>query len=123
MIERLWSLVRPFRGTDVRRMVGWISLAVALPRLPGWPGPSIVYPLQLLPQATFGLMLLAVGIGLLATGNRWRLHWTGRLLAVLGFSAWVTLAAATTSVTSLLIDAVIAWALLGEIVTQRGNDV
>ena len=123
MIERLWSLVRPFRGSEVRRMVGWISLAVALPWLPCWPGPSIVYPLQLLSQATFGLMLLAVGIGLLATGNRWRLHWTGRLLLVLGFSAWVTLAAATTSVTSLLIDAVIAWALLGEIVTQRGNDV
>lgn len=122
MIERLWTQVRPFRGSDVRRLVAWISLAVALPRLPIWTGPAIVYPLQLLPQAAFGWMLLAVGVGLLATGGRWRLHWWGRLTAVVGFAAWITLAAATTSATSLMIDILIAWALLGEIVTQRGRN-
>lgn len=115
------ELLRPFRGTEVRRLSAFVLLGVALPRLPGWPGAPIVYPLNLLPQEVFGWAALAIGIGLLATGGRWRLRFAGRFVAVLAFVLWVTLAAATTSDTSMIIDAMFAYAMFGEIVTQRGD--
>lgn len=43
----------------------------------------------------------------------------GRLVAVLAFVFWVTMAVATTSATSLFIDAMFAYAMFGEIVTQQ----
>lgn len=121
MTAKIISLLRPFRGTEVRRLSAFVLLGVALPRLPGWPGAPIVYPLNLLPQEVFGWAALAIGIGLLATGNRWRLRFAGRLVAVLAFVFWVTMAVATTSTTSMFIDAMFAYAMFGEIVTQRGD--
>ena len=110
------ELLRPFRGVDVRRLTGWVLMGVALPRLPFWPGPAVVYPLNLLPQETFGWAALVISLALLATGNRWQLRFAGRLVAVLAFVFWVTMAGATTSTTSMFIDA-----MFGEIVTQRGD--
>lgn len=116
MRARVWSVLRPFRGPDVRRLVAFLTLAVALPRLPGWPGPAIVYPLHLLPQEAFGWLTLIAGVLLMATlgEQRWRLR--GRLVALFAFAVWATLAAATTSTTSLMIDLLIMYALLGEII-------
>lgn len=112
--------LRPPRGRDVRRLVAMLTLAVALPRLPGWPGPVVVYPLRLLPPEVFGYLTLVVGLTLWLTAcNRWRLRPAGRLAAVLAFATWLTLAAATTSATSVMVDLVIAYALLGEIVGQE----
>jgi len=116
---RLIELLRPPRGVDVRRMTGFVLLGVALPRLPFWFGPSVVYPLNLLPQEVFGWLTLALALGLLATLGRWRLRLVGRTVALLAFVMWVTLAVATTSVTSMFLDGVFAWAMFGEIVTQR----
>lgn len=55
----------------------------------------------------------------LATCGAWRLRFIGRLVAVLAFVFWVTMAVATTSATSLFIDAMFAYAMFGEIVTQQ----
>lgn len=116
----LTCMLRPPRGCDVRRLVALLTLAVAVPRLPFWPGPPVVYPLRLLPQEVFGWLTLFIGLTLLLTAcNRWRLHPVGRLIAVLGFATWLTLAAATTSVTSMIVDVAIAYALLGEILSLR----
>lgn len=119
MKAKLIALLRPPRGVDVRRLTAFVLLGVALPRLPFWPGPSIVYPLQLLPQAAFGWLTLAIGVALLVTLGRWRLRFAGRAVAVLAFALWVTLAAATTSITSMILDIMFAYAMFGEIVTQR----
>lgn len=121
MTAKIISLLRPFRGTEVRRLSAFVLLGVALPRLPGWPGAPIVYPLNLLPQEVFGWAALVISLALLATGNRWRLRFIGRLVAVLAFVFWVTMAVATTSTTSMFIDAMFAYAMFGEIVTQRGD--
>lgn len=120
MIRQVRCWLRPPRGDDVRRLLALLTLAVALPRLPIWPGPAIVYPLRLLPQEAFGWLTLVVGIALLLTScNGQRLQLPGRLTSVLAFATWLTLAAATSSATSLLVDLAIAYALLGEIVGQE----
>lgn len=116
MKAKAWHLLRPFRGPDVRRLVACLTLAVALPRLPGWPGPTIVYPLQFLPQEAFGWLTLVAGLLLLATLGKYRWRLRGRLAALFAFAVWATLAAATTSATSLLVDLIIMYALLGEII-------
>lgn len=122
MIQRAICCLRAPRGRDVRRLVALLTFAVALPRLPFWPGSAVVYPLRWLPQEVFGWLTLAVGLALLATAcNRWRLRPAGRLAAVFGFVTWVTLAAATTSATSVLVDLAVAYALLGEIVGQEDH--
>lgn len=116
MKAKAWHLLRAFRGPDVRRLVACLTLAVALPRLPGWPGPTIVYPLQFLPQEAFGWLTLVAGLLLLATLGKYRWRLRGRLAALFAFAVWATLAAATTSATSLLVDLIIMYALLGEII-------
>jgi hypothetical protein len=111
------------RGCDVRRLVAWMTLAVALPRLPGFPGGApTVYPLGLLPQETFGWLFLAAAVGLLLTGGRWRNRVRGRMAALLAFLAWSVILAATTSWTSRLLDATVMWALLGEIIAGQEDE-
>lgn len=121
MCERLVWLLRPFRGINVRRMTAFILLAVAIPRLPFWPGPPVVYPLGLLSSDAFGWLTLLNAIALFATGGRWRLHWVGRVAALGAFATWVLLAFATTSWTSRLIDIILVWAMWGEITAQEGR--
>lgn len=120
MIARLRGLLHPPSGRDVRRLVAFLTLAVALPRLPGWPGPATVYPLRLLPQEWFGWLTLLAGLLLLAT-LRWRLRVRGRLAALFALAVWATLAAATTSATSMMIDLLIMYALLGEILARHNE--
>lgn len=124
MIARLRRWLRPFCGEEIKRLVAAITLAVALPRLPFWPGPHIVYPLHLLPQEVFGWAALVSSLLLLATTERYRLRFVGRMSAVLAFAFWVTLAFATTSATSMMLDALFAYALFGEIIAQekRGDE-
>lgn len=99
----------------VRLVIAGIILAVAIPRLPfvsGWPYAQ----LGLLDAATYAYGLLPISIALGVTAYRGRLHVVGRLIAVLSFSAMVTLAFATTSVTSMLIDIWLAVMLFVEII-------
>ena len=115
MKANLINLLRPFQGADVRRLTAWALLTVALPRLPFWPGPSTVYQLTILSAEVFGWLSLAVAIGLLATIGCCRTRISGRVVAMLAFVLWVTLAAATTSVTSIILNLAFAYAMLGEI--------
>lgn len=111
----------PPRGNDVRRLVAWITLAVAIPRLPFVPSSPVVYPLGILPQATFGWLCLVVGVALWATCGRWRLRARGRIVALLALLLWSVLAAATSSRTSLLIDIIIMYAMIGEIMAGHNE--
>ncbi len=123
MKANLARWLRPPRGCDVRRLVAWLTLSVALPRLPLF-GPSAtmtVYPLGILPQETFGWIFLTAGLVLLATGGRWRLRMRGRLAALAALVAWSVLAAATSSATSRLLDLAIMYALVGEIIAGRDD--
>jgi len=123
MADNLRWLFRPFRGTDVRRLAAAILFAVAIPRLPFWPGPPVVYPLNLLSGEAFGWLALVNAVALVLTARSWRFGWTGRTVALVAFVTWVLLAFATTSWTSRLIDITLAYAMLGEITAQRGRDV
>ena len=118
---RLRRYYRPFRGVDVRRLTAAVLLGVALPRLPFWPGPSVVYPLRILPQEVFGWLALGIAVALVLTLTH-RYHWSGRIVAVLAFVTWITLAFATTSVTSMILDLTFAYAMFGEITAQRNHD-
>ena len=115
MKANLLNLLRPFHGADVRRLSAVVLIAVALPRLPFWPGASTVYVLDFLPETVFGVLSMAVAIGLLATMGCCRTRVIGRVVAMLAFVLWVTLAAATTSVTSIMLNLAFAYAMLGEI--------
>ena len=115
MRDNIIALLRPFQGADVRRLTAWTLIAVALPRLPFWPGPSTVYQLTILPAEAFGWLALGLAIGLLVTARRHRTHLAGRLVAMLAFVLWVLLAAATTSFTSMMLNLGFAYAMLGEI--------
>ena len=117
--SELLDALRPFRGRDVRRLAAWALIAVALPRLPFWPGPSTVYMLTILPEVVFGWLTLAVAIGLLATTGCCRTPIGGRVVALLAVGLWVTLAAATTSVTSIILNLAFAYAMLGEILADH----
>lgn len=124
MRARIWQALRPMRGQDVRRLAAWLTLAVAIPRLPIFPlaVSMTVYPLGILPQETFGWMFVMAALALLITGGRWRHRVRGRLAALLALLAWSVLAAATTSMTSRLLDLTIMWALLGEITAGRDDE-
>ena len=119
MKANIVALLRPPRGVDVRKLTAFVLLGVAIPRLPFYQGPPVVYPLGLLPGEVFGWMALFVGLGLLMTANKWRLRAVGRFMALLAFVLWITLAAATTSVTSMLLDAIFAYAMFGEIIAYQ----
>lgn len=110
-----WRFLYPPSGKEVRRLVAILTLAVGFPRL------SFVHDLfPFAPQRfgepeMFGVLCTIVGLLLLVTAYKWRLTILGRLVAVLGFVTWITLAAATISATSLLIDLAVALSLLWEI--------
>lgn len=110
----------PPAGVEVRRLIAILTLAVGLPRLPLLQDLFSFATQRLLPPETFGIVCTLTGILLLATaqGDR-RLALIGRLSAAFGFVVWVTLAAATTSTTSFLIDAAVAASLLVETGTLR----
>lgn len=109
----------PPTGAEVRRLVAMITLAVGLPRLPLMAELFSFAPQRFGPPELYGVLLTALGLALLATSYHGRLTWYGRLTAVLAFTAWVTLAAATLSATSLLINLAIAASCLMEVGTLR----
>lgn len=115
MKDDLIGLLRPFRGSDVRRLCGVFTLAVALPRLPLWDIMPPVSILGLLPPSVYGWLFLALGIALLATNGRWRTRMIGRLLAFIALVLWGVLLGGTTSITSMIINLAVMWAMVGEI--------
>ena len=118
---RRWArrYIYPPSGRDVRRLVAALTLAVGLPRLPFAVGGFSFAEQRYIPPSAFGVICTAVGLLLLLTAYHGRLTVPGRMVAALGFVTWVTLAAATTSTTSLLIDLALAASLLIEAGTLR----
>ena len=111
------KIIPPLCGR-VRFVAALITLAVAVPRLPvfdAW----IVAPLGFFVPSVYAYILLPLGLALVVTSYRWRTHWAGRLVAMLSFVAWVTLAFASSSVTSIAIDAIFAGVLFIEILAHH----
>lgn len=122
MTAKLLHALRPFRGDDVRRICALFTLGVAIPRLPIWAGMQpAVNPLRFLPPEAFGWITLALGIALLLTNGKQRYRFRGRMTAFVGLFVWALLAGATTSVTSLIIDVTVMYAMLGEIGAGRDD--
>lgn len=121
MTAKLLHALRPFRGDDVRRICALFTLAVALPRLPFYADPPAVNPLRFLPPEAFGWITLALGIALLVTNGRLRYRISGRMVAFAGLLIWALLAGATNSITSLIIDITVMYAMLGEIGAGRND--
>lgn len=117
---RRWAqrYLYPPSGREVRRLVAVMTLAVGLPRLPGVAETFSFAAQRFGDPELFGVICVLAGLLLLATVHKRRTVW-GRLAAVLGFVTWVTLAAATVSTTSLLIDLAVAASLLMEAGTLR----
>lgn len=63
--------------------------------------------------------MTTIGVGLLVTSYKWRTTISGRIIASIGFVAWVGLAAATSSTTSVLIDFTVAVILFLEVITKH----
>lgn len=103
----------------MRRLVALLTLAIGLPRLPLMETIFSFAPQRFGPPELYGVVCVLVGLLLLATAYERRLTIWGRLAAALGFVTWVTLAVATVSATSLLIDLAVAASLLMEAGTLR----
>jgi hypothetical protein len=102
----------------VRFVAALATLAVAVPRLPVFDA-LIVAQLGFFVPSVYAYLLLPLGLALVVTSYRWRLHWVGRLVALLGFVAWVTLVFAASSVTSIAINAIMAGVLFTEILAHH----
>lgn len=114
------KLLLPPHGSDVRRMVAFLMLAVGVPRL-GFADLFLRFAtLNLLPTQVYGVAFTVLGILLLATLPR-RLVWQGRIVAVFAFGGYVTLIvdSISTSTVSALVGCVIAYALWGEIISHH----
>lgn len=109
----------PPSGREVRRLAAVLTLAIGLPRLPLVHDMFPFAPQRFGTPDMFGVLCTVAGLLLLATAYERRLTIWGRLTAVLGFVTWVTLAGATVSTTSLLIDLAVALSLLMEAGTLR----
>lgn len=115
------ELLRPPRGRDIRRLMAFMALVIGVPRLDvfGTFAPRFLTG-NFIPAQVSGVLLTVLAIGLLATLNK-RLTWYGRLIAVFLCSLHATMGvdALSASITSALIEFLIAYALLGEIVANE----
>jgi len=119
MNAKCWWWLIPPGGVEVRRLVAWLTLAAGLPRLPLLADLFAFAPLRYFQPSVYGVLLTALGVALVITSYRGRLAWYGRLTAAVGVAAWAMLAAATLSVTSLLMNVAVAIVLLREVWTVR----
>lgn len=111
-------IVSPPRGLGVRRVIVGILLAVGIPRLPFAHDVLPFAGLQGASPEVFGIVGIAIGLLMLATTYHWRLSLPGRIAAGLAFVFFCTLAVATNSATSLIVDITMAWAAFGEMVAM-----
>lgn len=117
--RRLLRWIRPPRGREVRRLLAGLCLAIALPRLPLVQDVFYFSPLRFGPPEAYGFLFLLASAGLLLTMDGWRMEVRGRVAAAFTGVMFVTLAFASVSATSFLVDMLCAAAAFGEVVTMR----
>lgn len=110
--------ISPPRGPGVRRVIVGMLLAVGIPRLPFAHDALQFGGLQGAPPEVFGIAGITIGILMLATTYHWRLTLPGRIAAGLAFVFFCTLAVATSSATSFIVDITMVWAAFGEMVAM-----
>lgn len=119
LLRWVWRyLLRPPRGQGVRRVIAGILLAVGIPRMPLVHDILSFADLQGPPPEVFGIVGVAICLLLMMTTYRWRIDLPGRIAAGLAFFYFCTLAVATNSATSLIVDITMAWAAFGEMVAM-----
>lgn len=89
----LWHGLRLPQGREARRFVALIALAVGLSRAFLLPlvAAANAGPVQVISSPTYGVLFLALGVGLLATMRR-RMQWAGRGVAITGMMLFGVLA-------------------------------
>ena len=114
-MERKLRCFWPPYGSEVRKAVGFYSLCVGIPRIL-FQDDSLYSPLRFIDPWVYGVIMTILGVFLLVTSCTKR-HLTiyGKTIAGISFVAWMILAAATPSLTSLGINLGIAASLLMEV--------
>lgn len=117
---KILRVLKPPCGHAVRKMAAMLTLAVGLPRLPMFD--AVYSPLRFMEPWVYGIVMTVLGLALYITSfGCGRLTVAGRVIAAIGFTMWIVLAAATSSATSFLVDLVVASVLLAEVWAQRGR--
>jgi len=114
-MERKLRCFWPPHGPEVRKAIGLYSLWVGIPRLLSQ-DISLYTPLKFIDPWVYGVLMTIIGVLLLLTSCTKRRHGIyGKVIAGVSFVAWMLLAAATSSQTSLLINLTVALSLLMEV--------
>ena len=111
------NLLKPKQCAVPRFIAAWFTLWVGIPRLPFFD--ASFSPLKFIDPWIYGVIMTTIGAGLLITSYKWRTAIAGRIIASIGFVAWIGLAVATTSATSVLIDFTIATILFLEVIAKH----
>ena len=120
-MERKLRCLWPPHGSEVRKFAGWASLWVGIPRLLNQ-NDSLYSPLAFADPWVYGILMTILGVALLLTAcSRRRRTIYSKVIAGIGFVAWMLLAAATASQTSLGFSLTVAASLLME-VWVNGDD-
>ena len=118
MKRRILRHITPFHGVKGRVLTAGMALIMGLARIGLFSYQS--RNTRIAPEF-YGVMLLALTVGLFSTAGRWRLRLAGRIIAGLGSGLMVGLGIDVWrgSVTSSLILFVLGYALLSEAVTRE----
>lgn len=108
--------LKPPQCAIPRFLASLFTLWVGIPRLPFLDAPFS--PLKFIDPWVYGIILTFVGTALLYTSYKHRLTVVGRSVAAVGFIAWIGLAAATSSLTSLGIDITVSIILFIEVIAK-----
>ena len=115
-MERL-NLLKPKQCAIPRFLAALFTLAVGGPRLPFFD--ATFGPLKFIDPWIYGIIMTIIGLGLLITSYCSRTSIGGRIIAAVGFVAWIGLAVATSSITSVLFDLIIAIILFTEVLAKH----
>jgi hypothetical protein len=108
------------KGSQARKLTAWVTLAVGVPRV--LPDSMLtVSPLRFFEPHVYGFIMIALGVMLFMTMGERRYSLFGRIIAAISMAMWIVLAAATTSQTSVLVNAIFAVVMFVEIFTVQGG--
>jgi hypothetical protein len=88
---RLWRWLQPPHGCQVRRAIAWTLIAYGMVRVLQLPAAGHEA-LTMLPWFAYGWAKIVIGVLLLVTNGKYRINWSGRVVAAIAFALCVTLA-------------------------------